>query len=97
MYEIESEQWTGLAKVGEEAAEVLQVVNKIIGNSGGRFYFDKTDLHAKLIEEMGDLYAALDFLFNNCKEVNFSPLAARYLLKRKTFQAWHDDATRPID
>lgn len=92
MYEIESKEWTGLAKVGEEAAEVLQVVNKIIGNGGKRVYFDGTDLHEKLCEELGDLQAALDFLLNKCEEIDLSPVANRYLKKIKLFHKWHEDA-----
>jgi NTP pyrophosphatase (non-canonical NTP hydrolase) len=60
-YEIGSEVWPGLAKLAEEAGEVVQVAAKIIGASGRDRYYDGTDLRRRLIEECGDLTAAIAF------------------------------------
>ena len=60
-YEIGSSTWPGLAKLTEEAGELVQVLAKLVGASGRETYYDGTDLRARLIEECGDLTAAIAF------------------------------------
>lgn len=65
-YSIGSDIWPGLSKLAEEAAEVLQIVGKIIGG-GGDIHEDGTDLRESLQDELGDLRAAIDYVVRkNC-------------------------------
>jgi len=60
-YEIGSDRWPGLAKLAEEAGELIQVLAKLVGASGRERYYDGTDLRERLVEECGDLTAAIAF------------------------------------
>lgn len=62
MFMIGAEAWNGLSKLNEEAGEVIQVIGKILGTGGNNLHWNIPDLRAKLIEEMGDCYAALVFV-----------------------------------
>lgn len=81
--------WPGLVKIMEEAGEVQRAAAKLLQFPEG-FYPDGTDLVAQLIEELGDLGAALDVF----GELNLSPdlqeaVDARALAKRTKFLDWH--------
>ena len=59
---IPSPEWTGLAKVAEEAAEVIQQVMKIMATGGKMKYENGNTVNPQLLfEELGDLQAAIDF------------------------------------
>ncbi|WP_433617530.1 hypothetical protein ACQP2P_18245 [Dactylosporangium sp. CA-139114] len=60
-YEIGSTTWPGLAKLAEEAGELVQILAKLVGASGRETYYDGTDLRARLIEECADVIAAVTF------------------------------------
>jgi NTP pyrophosphatase (non-canonical NTP hydrolase) len=86
---IGAEVYPGLAKVAEEAGELLQVVGKLVATSGGAIHYDGTDLRARLIEECGDLLAAIGYL--TATNGIADEVAERAARKRELFQAWHDD------
>jgi NTP pyrophosphatase (non-canonical NTP hydrolase) len=87
-YEIGSATWPGLAKLAEEAGELIQVLAKLIGAAGRETYYDGSDLRARLVEECGDLTAALAFF----TETNGLTAAvdARAEGKLAVFRQWHD-------
>lgn len=66
-YCIGSDEWNGLSKLVEELGELQQVCGKLIGSEGSVDHWSG-NLQEKFIEELGDVYAALDFFINN----NFS-------------------------
>lgn len=86
--------WPGLAKVAEEAGELLQVVGKLVATAGRTEHYDGSDLRARLVEECGDLLAAVGYLAAaNGIEAEVAERAAR---KRELFQQWHRrEADRP--
>lgn len=60
-----SSEWTGLAKVGEEAGEVVQEIMKIVATGGKLQYANGTKLDLeKLFGELGDLQASVDFFLS---------------------------------
>jgi NTP pyrophosphatase (non-canonical NTP hydrolase) len=84
---IGSEVWPGLAKVAEEAGELLQVVGKLVATGGRTAHHDGTDLRARLVEECGDLLAAIGYLTAaNGLEAEVAERAAG---KREIFDGWH--------
>ncbi|MFI5910318.1 hypothetical protein [Dactylosporangium sp. NPDC051541] len=86
-YEIGSASWPGLAKLAEEAGELIQILAKVVGASGRSQYYDGTDLRARLIEECGDVMAALTFFtsVNGLTEA----VAERASSKLALFARWH--------
>src|ERR1700722_949537 len=65
-FSIGSKVWPGTSKVIEEMGELQQVLGKLIAVAGDTKHWDG-DLRKKLIEEIGELSAALDFFkTQNC-------------------------------
>lgn len=87
-YEIGSQVWPGLAKLAEEAGELVQVLAKLIGTSGKQRYYDGSDLHRRLIDECGDLTAAIAF-FTETNGLT-ADVDARARQKLALFRHWHD-------
>ncbi len=90
-YCIGSDEWNGLSKLIEELGELQQVCGKLIGSQGESNHWSG-DLHAKFIEELGDVYASLDFFV----DMNFSAEAQKDIYKRAfvkntTFRKWDHD------
>lgn len=87
-YEIGSQVWPGLAKLAEEAGELVQVLAKVVGASGRDRYYDGTDLRQRLIEECGDLTAAVAFF----TETNGLGAAVDVRAREKLalFRQWHE-------
>jgi len=90
-YCIGSDEWNGLSKLIEELGELQQVCGKLIGSQGESNHWSG-DLHAKFIEELGDVYASLDFFV----DMNFSPemqkdIYTRAFVKNTTFRKWDHD------
>ena len=90
---IGSDVWPGLAKVAEEAGELLQVVGKLIATSGEPTHYDGSDLRLRLVEECGDLLAAIGYL--TAANGIADEVAERAARKREVFQGWHDRCARP--
>jgi hypothetical protein len=89
-FSIGGELWPCLSKLIEEAAEVGQVAAKIIGAEGATIHFDGSDLRERLVEEMGDVLAAIDVVI----ELNRLPIGHvtdRRYYKREVFRNWHAD------
>jgi len=89
-FSIGSQIWTGLGKLVEEKDELGQVLGKLIGSHGDPNHYDGSNLRKKLVEEIGDLQAALAF-FQECnmtleerKEIWF-----RTSQKFQLFEKWH--------
>ena len=84
---IGSEVWPGLAKVAEEAGELLQVLGKLVATAGRPEYYDGSDLRARLVEECGDLLAAIGYLTaaNGIED----EVERRAAGKREIFDDWH--------
>jgi NTP pyrophosphatase (non-canonical NTP hydrolase) len=87
-YEIGSDVWPGLAKLAEEAGELIQVLAKLVGVSGRDRYYDGSDLRERLIEECGDLTAAIAF-FTETNGLG-AAVDARAREKLALFRHWHD-------
>ena len=82
-YTIGSDRWPGLSKLIEEAGEVIQVGGKLLGSGGS------ADLRVMLVEEIGDLYAALDFFVDKNLRPDRKAIESRRERKQLAFQRWH--------
>ena len=87
MFGVGSPVWPGVGKLVEEAGEALEVAGKLVSNGGHRTHYDGRDLRQKLIEELADLAAAIDYL---AAANHLGPeLDQRRRLKLQQFWAWH--------
>ncbi len=100
MFEIGAKEgeWPGLSKLVEECGEVMQVVGKIIATRGSSKHWDgKLPLDERLLEELADLQAAIDFVliknFSAQQVINF---ATRMREKLDRFKRWHVDEGKQI-
>lgn len=89
-FAIGSDVWTGAAKVIEEMGEAIQVLGKLIGSHGDTAYWGGLDLRAKLVEELSDVLAAIEFFsLANMSVYEAYEIDVRSEEKRKTFERWH--------
>lgn len=91
-FAIGSKLWPGAGKLLEEMGEVAQVLGKLIAVAGDATRYWSGDLRAKLIEELGDLSAAVRFFATQ----NFSVDELRAIQKRsdeklQLFGQWHGE------
>lgn len=87
---IGSPHWPGISKLLEEAGEVAQVAGKIIGANGQTIHFDGSDLRVRLVEELADLSAAIEFVLSE-NDLNRALFRSRAEKKLTLFRAWHAD------
>ncbi len=84
--------WPGISKLAEECGEVVQVIGKLMGTGGKSEHWDGTDLRKRMVEEMADVRAAVDFVAMH----NFSPeeigaYHRRAGRKLELFVTWHGE------
>ncbi len=79
--------WPGLSKLIEECGEVLQVGGKLMGSAGDTAHWSG-DLNQMLIEELGDLLAAVGF-FMDVNGLDVDAVLARSTTKLALFEKWH--------
>lgn len=90
-YCIGSDEWNGLSKLIEELGELQQVCGKLIGSEGSLHHWSG-NLREKFIEEIGDVFAALDFFIeNNFDEEEYSEIVDQSWRKYEQFVKWSED------
>lgn len=92
-YAMGSDHWEGLAKLIEEAGEVVQVAGKLIGTGGDTHHWDGSDLKVRLEEEIADVVAAARYVVakNGLDEV---AIQRRVDKKLQLFLAWSNRVKR---
>lgn len=95
-YSIGSEHWPGTSKLIEEMGELQQVLGKLLGTGGEVHHWDGSNLRERLLEEAGDLLAAIHFFrFQNLSDEENIAIAQRMDHKLELFMKWHRDRTKP--
>lgn len=89
-YCIGSNDWPGLSKLIEECGEVLQTAGKIIGNEGSDVHFSGLNLRSDMHNELGDLFAAMNFFIDQ-NHLNLTMIQNRRDEKLALFQKWHGE------
>jgi NTP pyrophosphatase (non-canonical NTP hydrolase) len=89
MYCFRSEKLRGLAKINEEAGEVIQVIGKLMMTQGEAEHWSGNNLYKDLANELADLEAAISIF----KRYNFAiPMdekyTSRYAEKYNKFEQW---------
>lgn len=80
--------WPGIAKLSEESGEVIQVIGKLIATGGRTDHWSGLDLQRALIEEMGDVRAALHFVAIH-NDLDQDAIRQRMVDKLALFEEWH--------
>lgn len=97
-YSIGSDVWPGASKVIEEMGEALQIFGKLIGAGGNTEYWGGLDLRAKLVEELGDVYATIGyFIDRNLTNWEVIEIFERAKMKQQRFDSWHTAGHDPKD
>ena len=86
-YSIGSDRWPGMSKVIEETGELGQVLGKLIATGGDPEHWDGSDLRERLVDECGDVLAAVSFFAETNGILDAVELRARR--KIETFHQWH--------
>jgi len=94
-FSIGSKVWPGTSKVIEEMGELQQVLGKLIAVAGETKHWDG-DLRKRLVEELGDLSAALIFFQSeNMTPDELLEIVERAEKKLTLFRQWHKEPTKP--
>ena len=90
-YCIGSDEWNGLSKLIEELGELQQVCGKLIGSEGNTVHWSG-DLKEKFIEELGDVYAAMDFFVEkNFSDQEIIKMSDQSIMKYGRFNQWNQE------
>src|SRR5580692_6487701 len=94
-FSIGSKVWPGTSKVIEEMGELQQVLGKLMATAGDTQHWDG-DLRKRLVEEIGDVTAALLFFQEENLEDVALDIIDRVQKKLVLFRQWHAHPTKPI-
>lgn len=86
---IGGQPWPGLAKLAEECGELLQVLGKIIAYPDTAVHPDGTLLNERIMEELGDVRAAMIF-FAEQNGISKASIHARAEYKLARFRYWDE-------
>lgn len=90
-FSIGSRLWPGTSKLTEEMGELLQVLGKLIATAGSTEHWSG-DLRKMLVDEAGDVAAALRFFaVENLTTTELLHMTKRSEEKLALFRKWHDD------
>jgi|GEM_PF-1915697 len=96
-FSIGSRVWPGVSKLLEEQGELIQVLGKLMATGGDTDHWSG-DLRKMLVEEMGDVCAALAFV--QCENLSVDEVrlvAERAEKKLALFNQWHANPTKPTN
>lgn len=94
-FSIGSKVWPGASKLLEEMGEVQQVLGKLIAVHGSTVHWDG-DLRVRLLEELGDVSAAVRFFVDqNFTDEELRAYVERVEMKLETFRKWHAEGDPP--
>lgn len=88
MFAFGDAEWPGLAKVNEEAGEVIQVIGKLMMVHGRSKHWSG-DLRQMLVEELADLMAAIDFVVDHLDGPEAMYFCDRRIKKSDLFEQYH--------
>lgn len=93
-FSIGSKLWPGTAKLQEEMGELNQVLGKLIASHGETKHWSG-DLKEKLIEEISDVAAAIQFFIEMNMRDCVGPIGERHEMKTALFHQWQKDPVKP--
>ena len=95
MFAFGDKEWPGLAKLNEEAGELVQVIGKLMMTHDEAGHWEGSDLRVRLVEEMADVVAGVDFLaFHVLTAEERDALRVRVREKLERFERWHREQAK---
>jgi len=86
-----------MSKLIEEMGELGQVFGKLMGTGGEAKHWDGSNLRERVVEELADVYAAIQFFAaNNLTLEEQHAWAERVATKRRRFDGWHEGGTHGV-
>lgn len=88
-YRINSSEWQGLSKLGEELSELSVNLFKLIENGGDRNYWGGRDMRKEIMDELADVQATISFFIDNnftLDEIDY--MEDREIEKYEKFVEW---------
>lgn len=90
-FNIDSPVWAGVSKLIEESGELVQVLGKLMATDGEPEHWDGSNLRDRMIEEMGDVFGAIEFVSTmNFTDEEFVRMRDRARAKFSLFSAWRE-------
>ncbi len=90
MFAFGDKEWPGIAKLNEEAGELVQVIGKLMMTHGMAEHWDGTGLRERFVLELGDLAAAIQFVVGRVLTTDEVRLfRTRIQEKFMKFEQWH--------
>ena len=90
-FSIGSADWPGLSKLIEECGEVIQVAGKLLATGGDLHHWEGAPLDQRLMEELADLKAAIEFFVQRNSYISGLLVERRAEAKLKQFIGWHSE------
>lgn len=87
-------RWPGLAKLGEEAGELVQAILRLVAFPDGP-HPDGTDTVQNFADELADVLGQARFVLEHCTELDTDAIEERADAKERRFREWHEQASRP--
>jgi hypothetical protein len=85
----------GLGKLVEEMNELGTVLGKLIATSGQLTYWEGKPLDERLVEELADVQAAMEFFIrHNLNQAQVYQIESRYWSKITLFSKWHTEQSK---
>lgn len=88
MFSVAANVWPGLAKLNEEAGEVVQIIGKLMQTEGSVTHWSGDPLDQRLTDELADLQAAIDFVLEHNPDIDRERWRTRRAKKLDTFNHW---------
>lgn len=96
MFAFGDKEWPGIAKLIEEIGELGQVIGKLMMTHGMAGHWDGSDLRVRLVMEMADVAAAIDFVrVHVLSPDEWRVLVARIKEKSLLYEKWHATQAEP--
>lgn len=90
-FSIGSQVWPGTSKLLEEMGELTQVLGKLMGTGGEVEHWDGSNLRKRMLEEIADLQAAIQFFqAKNFTADDDDKISLRVQEKLHLFSEWHN-------
>lgn len=92
-FSIGGKVWPGTSKLVEELGELQQVLGKLIGSHGEPAHYDGSDLEKRLVEEIGDVLAAIEFFTRQNLDTNGARISIINRMSNKLvlFERWQGE------
>ena len=88
MFQLQSKDWPGVAKVLEESSELNVNLAKLMATNGDASYWGGVNLRDEITDEIADTLAAIYFFLEFNPQINFEHVKDRWGTKAQKYRKW---------